>query len=97
MYHGKRQHQNSKQSFPENESTFFSGPEDTLVFRKYLDKKSPVTQGVENRIKIYSNTNPPPEVTLSSVDETSAGVKSHLINLSLTGFLALLGTAFKHI
>ena len=75
-----------------------SGPEDNLVFRKYLDKKSPVTQGVENRIKIYSEKNPSSEAVLSEPG-TSAAVKSHLhlINLSLTGFLALLGTALRYI
>ena len=84
--------------FSMKHSIKISGPEDNLVFRKYLDKKSPVTQGVENRIKIYSEKNPSSEAVLSEPG-TSAAVKSHLhlINLSLTGFLALLGTALRYI
>jgi hypothetical protein len=42
------------------------GPDDTTVFKKYLAKKSPVTQTVDGRIEIVTNR------TAASTSATSA-------------------------
>ncbi len=74
----------------------FLGPEDTVVFRKYLDKKTPVTQGLDNRIQLITSTTTSDlrTVLVSSAtsQKMSAFSKSNFIHFSMT----LLGFALSY-
>jgi hypothetical protein len=74
----------------------FLGPEDTVVFRKYLDKKTPVTQGLDNRIQLITSTTTSDSRTVLVSSATSQKMstfsKSNFIHFSMT----MLGFALSY-
>ena len=65
-----------------------SGTDDTVVFRDYLKKKSPVKQEVENRIRILTDEAQDPSPVSGSASAATPTLMSlqtsTLLHLSLT-------------